>query len=89
MDIIDDLSFQALASQSPNFPTSSSYHWYEARNAIDRNTDTCMRTDGIGLGVSAPNKHTWWKVDLGAVYNIHSISILFKDYGDFGMYVLA
>lgn len=87
MDITDDLSFQVLASQSPIYTSSSSHHWYEARNAIDRNTDTCMRTDGIGA--SAPSKHTWWKVDLGAVYSVYSISILFKDYGNLGMYVLA
>lgn len=89
MDSTDDLSFQALASQSPMFPSSSSYHLYEASNAIDRNTATCMRTDGIGIGPSAPSKNTWWKVDLGFMYNIYSIDILFKDYGHLGMYVFA
>lgn len=48
-----------------------------------------MRTDAIGIGSSASRKHTWWKVDLGAVYNIYSIDILFKDYEQFGMYVFA
>lgn len=48
-----------------------------------------MRTDGIGVGSIASSKHTWWKVDLGAVYNIYSIDILFKDYGHLGMYVFA
>lgn len=79
----DDLSFQAFASQSPAY----SYLTYEASNAVDRNTATCMRTDAIGN--NAPNKHTWWKVDLGAVYSIYSIDILFKNYDSFGMYVIV
>lgn len=88
MDSTDDLSFQALASQSPMFPSSSSsYPLYEASNAVDRNTATCMRTDDIGP--NTPYKNTWWKVDLGAVYNIYSIDILFKDYGNLCMYVFA
>lgn len=89
MDSTDDLSFQALASQSPEYFFSSSYYSYEATNAVDRNTTTCMRTDAIGIGASAPNNHTWWMVDLGAVYNIYSIDILFKEYGHLGMYVFA
>lgn len=48
-----------------------------------------MRTDGIGVGPIASSKHTWWMVDLGAVYNIYSIDILFKDYEHLGMYVFA
>lgn len=43
-----------------------------------------MRTDSIDI--NGPDKSTWWKVDLGVVYNIHSINILFKNYG-FGMYI--
>lgn len=90
MDSTDDLSFNALATQSPIFPSSSSsHHYYKASNAIDRNTDTCMRTDAIAKGTSSPSKNTWWKVDLGAVYNIYSIDILFKYYGHLGMYVFA
>lgn len=88
MDSADDLSFHATASQYPIAP-SSLYYSYEARNAVDRNTTTCMRTDGIGVGFSASSKHTWWKVDLGDVYNIYSIVILFKEYGHLGMYVFA
>lgn len=86
MDFTDDLSFQALASQYPMLP-SSLHHLYEADNAIDRKTDTCMRTDVIGKGPSAASKNMWWKVDLGAVYNIYRIDILFKDYRHLGMYV--
>lgn len=88
MDSADDLSFQATASQFPMI-LHSSIHSYEAKNAVDRNTTTCMRTDAIGIGTSASSKHMWWKVDLGAVYNIYSIDILFKDYGHVGMYVFA
>lgn len=76
----DDLSFKAAASQSPIVPDPS--YMFEASNAIDRNTATCMRTDAIG-----PNtfrKNTWWKVDLGGIYNIYSINILFKTYDNLG-----
>lgn len=41
------------------------------------------------IGPNTPYKHMWWKVDLGAVYNIKSIEILFKNYESFGMYVIA
>lgn len=82
--LTDDLSFQAFASQSPVFPTPSSLsHLYKASQAVDRNTTTCMRTDQIGI--QSPHRSTWWKVDLGGVYNIYSIHILFKEYENFGM----
>lgn len=60
------------------------YHMYVASNAVDRNTATCMRTKGIGR--TSKDKTVWWKVDLGAVYNIYSISILFKHYDGYGVY---
>lgn len=85
--LVHDLSSQGFASQKPVFPGEGSYLLYEARNAIDRNTSTCMRTDAIGP--TAPYKHMWWKVDLGAVYSIYSINILFKNYNSFGMYLIA
>lgn len=86
--LTDDLSFQAFASQSPVFPTPSSLsHLYKASNAVDRNTATCMRTDQIGP--QSPHQSTWWKVDLGGVYNIYSIHILFKDYENFGTCVIG
>lgn len=78
----DDLSFQAVASQSPIFH-SVHYNLYEANNALDRNTDTCMRTDDIGI--NSPQKTVWWKVDLGGVYSIYSITIMFKSYEHVGM----
>lgn len=81
----DDLSFKAVASQSPIYigPT------YNASNAIDRNTATCMRTDAIGPNIQDKYRNTWWKVDLGAVYNIYSINILFKKYDGVGMHIFV
>lgn len=76
----DDLSFKAVASQSPIYIGP----FYDASNAIDRNAATCMRTDQIGI--NALYKYTWWMVDLGAVYNIYSVNILFRKYEGFGMY---
>lgn len=85
--LTDDLSFQAFASQSPPYISSSSYNMYKASNAVDRNTATCMRTDDIGL--QSPHRSTWWKVDLGGVYNIYSIQILFKEYEKLGTCLIA
>lgn len=85
--LTDDLSFQALASQSPVYSSPSLYDLYKASNAVDRNTATCMRTDVIGT--NSVHKSTWWKVDLGGVYSIYSIQILFRDYRSFGMYVIV
>lgn len=42
-----------------------------------------MRTKDIGR--SSNDKTVWWKVDLGGVFNIYSINILFKNYDGFGM----
>lgn len=46
-----------------------------------------MRT--VEIGANSPQKSVWWKVDLGGVYNIHSINILFKKYDDLGMFLLC
>lgn len=80
----EDLSYRKVAIQSPIYPSSNTF--YVASNAVDRNANTCMRTDQIGYGTS--NKITWWKVDLGAIYNIYSIDILFKNYEGHGVYCL-
>lgn len=85
--LTDDLSFQAVASQWPAYPSSTSSALYEASNAVDRNTATCMRTNDIGL--QSPQKSTWWKIDLGGVYNIYSIRILFKEYDNLGTCVIS
>lgn len=76
----DDLSFKKVASQSTTWFISK----YYASNAVDRNTETCMRTYDIG-GLSM-YKTVWWKVDLGGEYTIYSINILFKNYAGNGKY---
>lgn len=43
-----------------------------------------MRT--IVIGITSDDKMVWWKVDLGGVYNIYSINILFKNYDGYGMH---
>ena len=60
------------------------YDTFIAANAVDRDITTCMRTKPIGL--NAQEKTVWWKVDLGGVYNIYSVNILFKNYNGYGMY---
>ena len=46
-----------------------------------------MRTDIIGE--NSPDNTTWWTVDLGGVYTIYSVNILFKNYDGFGMYFIS
>ena len=50
---------------------------------MDGTISTCMRTEPIGL--SSPDKTVWWMVDLGGIYNIYSVNILFKNYEELGM----
>ena len=76
----DDLSHNKDASQSH----TSSGSGYDAENAVDRNIATCTRTEQIGG--NSPYKTVWWKVDLGEVYNIYSVNILFKNYDSYGLY---
>lgn len=45
-----------------------------------------MRTEDIGIR-SNNDKKTWWYVDLGGVYNVYTISILFRDYPGESKYV--
>lgn len=75
----DEISLNKVATQSHTHKGDS----YSAHNAVDRNTSTCMRTRDIGT--SSDDKTVWWKVDLGGVYSIYSVTILFKDYRDFCM----
>nr|XP_022312538.1 multiple epidermal growth factor-like domains protein 10 isoform X2 [Crassostrea virginica] len=70
----DDLSHNKDASQSHTVKGTG----FGAENAVDGNTATCMRTEPIGP--NSPDKTVWWKVDLGGVYNIYSVNILFKNY---------
>nr|XP_022303649.1 multiple epidermal growth factor-like domains protein 6 isoform X2 [Crassostrea virginica] len=53
-----------------------------ASHAVDRDITTCVRTQPIGTSPQIPDKTVWWKVDLGGVYNIYSVNILFKNYVD-------
>ena len=50
---------------------------------MDRDITTCMRADPIGF--NSPYKKVWWRVDLGGVYNIYSVNILFKNYDGLGI----
>lgn len=81
--VTDDLSYNKEATLSRTYVGSSNY---AARSAVDRNTLTCMRAQEIGL--NSPEKTVWWKVDLGGVYNIYSIAILFENYEGFGMFFI-
>lgn len=80
--LTDKISFNKVATQSHTHKGVG----YSAQNAVDRNTNTCMRTRDIGI--NSIDKTVWWKVDLGEVYSIYSITILFKNYEDFCMLFL-
>lgn len=71
----DDLSYNKFATQSHSYNDTI----YEAGNAVDRNSLTCMRTREIGT--TSIHKTVWWKVDLGGMYSIYNIDVLFKNYG--------
>nr|XP_022311643.1 multiple epidermal growth factor-like domains protein 10 [Crassostrea virginica] len=71
----DDLSKNKVATQSTT--AVGPIDAYRAGNACDRDVTTCMRTNPIGL---SSDKTVWWKVDLGGVYNIYSVNILFLNY---------
>ena len=76
------MSKNKVATQSTTAPSPT--YSCRAGNAVDRDITTCMRTDIIGL--NSPDETVWWKVDLGGVYSIYSVNILFKNYDGFGMY---
>lgn len=75
----EDISYKKVATQSH---ASTSVNT-EAKNAVDGNKATCMRTGDIGP--NSKHKTVWWKEDLGGVYNIYSINIQFKNYDGFGL----
>ena len=76
----DDLSKNQVATQSTTAPGPT--YAFVAGNAVDRNITTCTRA--IEIGKNSPKKTVWWKVDLGGVYNIYSVNILFKNYPGYG-----
>lgn len=57
-----------------------------AGKAVDGNMSTCMRTDDIGI--TTTYSKTWWYVDLGGIYNVYNIRIVFKDYPGYSKYVI-
>ena len=81
----DDLSKGRVATQSTSFAYSTSnIYLFNASNAVDRNITTCMRTGDIGR--HSLYQTVWWRVDLGGVYSIYSVNILFKNYDSFGIF---
>nr|XP_022306123.1 uncharacterized protein LOC111112691 [Crassostrea virginica] len=72
----DDLSKDKVATQSTTAVSSTDD--FIASKAVDRDITTCIRADVIGT--TSTEKNVWWKVDIGGVYNIYSINILFKNY---------
>lgn len=76
----DDLSNKKVATQLHTLP--GHMYMYAAILAVDRDATTCMRTDSIGS--NSLYKTVLWKVDLGGVYSIYSINILFKNYDGLG-----
>lgn len=76
---VEDLSYNKFASQLHTDQGIDK----EAANAVDRNTATCMRTRPIGE--NSPDKTVWWKVDLGGVYSIYRIKLLFKLWDGYGI----
>ena len=81
----DDLSKDKVATQSTTTPYGTNIS-YVAGNAVDRDIRTYMRTEVIGTTSAFKYKTIWWKVDLGGVYSIYSVNILFKNYDGLGMY---
>lgn len=79
----DVLSHNKVATQSRTYEYPGMR--FDANNAVDGNLATCMRTRPIGT--NAPDRITWWKVDLGRAYTIYSINILFKSYDGYGMVI--
>lgn len=77
----DDLSANKTATQSTTYVDVNNV-LYKASNAVDRDIESCMRTKEIGP--NSPYQTVWWMVDLGEVYNIHSVKILFKNYPNEG-----
>ncbi|XP_065921324.1 receptor-type tyrosine-protein phosphatase epsilon isoform X2 [Magallana gigas] len=70
----DDLSVNKATAQ---YKTQIKCSFCDATKAVDRNISTCTRTD---FGQTAPDKYTWWYVDLGDVHSVYNIRIQFRDY---------
>lgn len=77
---LDDISYTKAATQSHTATGTG----YDASKAVDRDTATCIRT--LPIGLNTPQQTVWWKVDLGGVYNIQRINILFANYNGYGVF---
>lgn len=80
----EDLSYNKSVTQMHFY---SHLPQYAPKNAVDRNIETCMRTNDTGK--NSQFKTVWWKVDLGDVYSIYNINILFKNYENEGTYFIT
>ena len=81
----DDLSRNKVATQSTTYQHGEKDpNQYVAGNAVDRDITTCIRT--IPIGGNSPYQEVWWRVDLGRVFSIYSVNILFKNYPGYGKY---
>ncbi|XP_061170724.1 protein draper-like [Saccostrea echinata] len=68
-------SYQTLSAPlDPQDPTR-----FISSNAVDRDPSSCTRNYEIGR--TSPHTSVLWRVNLGDIYSIYSIRILFKDYG--------
>lgn len=79
----ENLSADKSTAQYRNIDTCNTC---DAGRAVDGDMNTCMRTEDIGR-TSVYDKITWWYVDLGDVYNVYNIRILFRDYPGESKYV--
>lgn len=80
---VDDISYKKVTTQSKTYKDRQDY---DPNNAVDRRYSTCTRAPEIGQ--SSPDKSMWWKVDLGRMYAIYSVTIMFKKYElDKGLYL--
>ncbi|XP_062602581.1 multiple epidermal growth factor-like domains protein 9 [Saccostrea cucullata] len=79
-----DLSTNKQTDQSLTRPcyVPACKNFYISSNAVDRDERTCTGSKVIG-GDSTGDKAVWWRVDLGDIYSVYSISIIFKNYAGF------
>ncbi|XP_048750094.2 multiple epidermal growth factor-like domains protein 10 isoform X2 [Ostrea edulis] len=75
-----DLSFDKSTAHYPEYCYDGYYcDRYQSSNAVDRVNSTCTRNRPIGR---YRYESVWWRVDLGDIYNVYNVIILFKDYGE-------
>ncbi|XP_061185193.1 protein draper-like [Saccostrea echinata] len=80
-----DLSRAKVASQSSIYPCldDACSKFYIASNAVDRDLSTCTRS--MYIGENSITNTVWWRVDLGKIFSIYSINVVFKNYGGYEM----